>query len=213
MRLTLIEVNNVLQPLDISKEIKLLLFTAVKISECLYASNEERSPKKVLQLHNACWLHHELCKVIFVSPKRMTYEKFFGLYLHSLVVHAPRQYEIVCLRSVNAESQERLFQQAKQIASNCTNRKPENVLPSVLIRLQAKQITGKMSNLYHSTQSRVKNAAMTTPSKSGTEIDKSFIADTCKWQAHLKCISSYLVISNVWWQSTPTGYIFFQWRQ
>ncbi len=50
------------------------------------------------------------------KPKEITYEKLFGLYLHSIVVHAPLQYEIVCLKSINTENQERLFQQAKSIA-------------------------------------------------------------------------------------------------
>ena len=48
------------------------------------------------------------------------------------------QYEIICLRSVNTENQERIFQLAKQIA---TNRKPENIIPTIFLRLQAKGIT------------------------------------------------------------------------
>ena len=135
LRVALIEVNNLLQYQEVSDDVKVLLSTAVKISERLYSSDLKRTSKTVLQLYNCSWLHHELCKCLFSKPKEISYEKFFGLYLHSLVVHAPRQYEIVCLKSVNTENQERIFQQAKQIALKCTNRKPENVIPSVLIRL------------------------------------------------------------------------------
>lgn len=53
------------------------------------------------------------------------------------------------LRSCNAEHEERLFRQAKDIASNTSNRKPESVIPNIMLRLQAKQ---KQTNLYSSMQ-------------------------------------------------------------
>ena len=61
----------------------------------------------------------------------------FGMYLHTLV-HAPTQYETKSLSSVNAESQERLFSQAKRISLRATNRKTDNVLPTILVHLQAR---------------------------------------------------------------------------
>ena len=62
----------------------------------------------------------------------------------NLVVHAPLQYEIVCLRLTNAESQERLFSQAKRISLRATSCKPENVLSTILLSLQAREKTGDM---------------------------------------------------------------------
>ena len=70
------------------------------------------------------WLHVELCKDLFITFHEVSYQNFFGTYLHALVVRAPVQYEIVFLCSVNAENHEGLFQQAKRIATNTTNRKP-----------------------------------------------------------------------------------------
>lgn len=61
----------------------------------------------------------------------------------------PVQFEIMSLRSCNAEHGKRLFRQAKDIASNTSNRKPESVIPNILLRLQAKQ---KQTNLYSSMQ-------------------------------------------------------------
>ena len=61
---------------------------------------------------------------------------FMDHILHDLSCHSGQQYEIVCLRSVNAECQERLFGQAKRTALNTTNRKPNNVIPEILLRLQ-----------------------------------------------------------------------------
>ena len=202
LRVSLIEANNLLQFQDVTEDIKLLMSTAVKMSECLYSCAEKRTPKSILQLYNCTWLHHELCKSCFSVPKEVSYEKFFGLYLHSLVVHAPRQYEIVCLKSINTENQERVFQQAKQIALKCTNRKPENVIPSLLLRIQAKAITGKLSQLYHSAQTRVEKVACKSPPFSGTVISKSFIdSRSHSWQAHVQRISHYLLPGKVWWET------------
>jgi len=108
--------------------------TGVKISEIwdFYAREEKRTPKTVLQLYNCTWLHHELCQKLFANPRDCTRRAFFGIYLHSLAVHAPMQYELVCLRSVNTENQERIFQHAKQIARTTTNRQPGNVIPTLL---------------------------------------------------------------------------------
>lgn len=107
-----------------------LLRTVVKVSELLYLHDSKRSPKTVLQLYNATWLHHELCAHLIHSPKEQSSSHLFGIYLHDIAVHAAPQYEIVCLRSTNSESQERLF---KQTSLKATNTKVENVLPTVLL--------------------------------------------------------------------------------
>ena len=85
-RVALLEINNIIQCRDIDLDIKMLLLTAVKISERLYSSDLKRTPKNILQLYNCTWLHHELCKSLFTKPKEITYEKLFGLYLHSIAV-------------------------------------------------------------------------------------------------------------------------------
>jgi hypothetical protein len=82
----------------------MLLTTIVHASHSLYLNASYHSPKKVLQLYNCTWLHHELCYTLLENPRKQTLQHLFGVYLHDLVVHAPPQYEIVCLRSTNAES-------------------------------------------------------------------------------------------------------------
>ena len=145
----------------------------------------------------------------YCKPKEVCHEKFFGLYLYSLVAHAPRQYEIVCLTSVNTENHERICQQAKQIALKCTNRKPENVIPSVMLRLQAKRMTGVLTNIYQSAKTWMECVACNVPNFSGTEVDNSFIANrSYSWKAYLKRISCYLLPSKVWWKTTPNGFAF-----
>ena len=46
-------------------------------------------------------------------------------------MHGPVQHEVVCSRSVNADKEERLFKSAGT-AAKCTDRKPENILLTVL---------------------------------------------------------------------------------
>jgi len=136
---------------------------------------------------------------------------FFGTYLHALVVHSPPQYEIVCLRSVNTENQERMFQQMKQTAVRTTNRHPGNVVSSILLHLQAKQLAGQLSQSLEHGESRVKKASVGVPPFSGTVVSRDFVRSrSSSWQAHLERISSFLVCGEgLWWQKTQDGFRFF----
>ncbi len=72
---------------------------------------EHRNPRNILRLYNLTWLHHELCNtLITIFHGGMKYTTFFGTYLHTVVVHAPQQLEMISLRSVNTENHERLFE-------------------------------------------------------------------------------------------------------
>ena len=190
-----------------------LLTTAVKLSEILYLKDSKRTPKRILQLYNCSWLHHELCLHFMFPPKLQNVTHFFGQYLHDLVVHAPPQYEVVCLRSINAESQERLFSQAKHISLRATSRKPENVLPAILLSLQARQKSNETQQSVQKQETIVSSVAKSLPPYQGTTITKSFIqARTHSWQAHMQRISPFLVCGeNVWWAQTEdmSGYKFF----
>ena len=182
----------------------------LKYQKSFYSGDDKPTPKSILQLHNCMWVHHELCKDLFSTRREITYQKLFGAYLHSLLAHAPRQYEIICLRSVNTENQERMFQQAKKTATNTTNRRPENVIPPVMLRVQAKQLSGKLSTMFRSSETAVKRVCANIPSFNGTAVTTSFInLRIHSWQAHLQCISSYLVFGEVvWWKENVSGYLF-----
>ena len=123
----------------VSNEIILLVETAVRISELLYMHDSGRHTWNILRLYNCVWLHHELCsKLVSTFHNSMTYNKFFGTYLHALVAHAPQQLEIISLRSVNTENQECIFEQARRSATAASNRHPSNVLSTTVLWLQAK---------------------------------------------------------------------------
>ena len=106
-----------LQQQHVNKKIINLLETAIRMSQILYLQAEKRTQRRILQLYNCAWLHHELCKDLFTRfHANMTKTKMFGSYLHALVAHAPLQMEIIPLRSVNTENQERIFSQARKTA-------------------------------------------------------------------------------------------------
>ena len=138
LRRVIIQLLVLLKDLDSSTKI-LLLQTIIKIGEILYSRDHQRSPRQLLQLYNSCCLHMELCVDLFSTPKKLTVSKMFRHYLHALTAHSPTQYELACLCSLNTENQERLFGQARGIADACTNHHAENIIPQIMIRLQAKQ--------------------------------------------------------------------------
>ena len=182
---------------EVDNRVKQLIGTLVKISEILYAKNASRSPKAVLQLYNVTWMHHELCCDLIPNPKEQTRQKLYGVYLHDLVTHAPTQYQIICLRSTNAESTERLFSQVKHISLKATNRKPDNVLTTVLLSMQAKEMTST-SHTPQSQESMVSQVAKPVPSYEGTVVSKAFLEQRLpSWQAHLVRISQYLELGNM----------------
>ena len=68
-----------------------------------------------------------------------------------LTMHAPPQYEVVCMKSTNSEHEKRLFGQAKNMVHMATNRKPTTVIPNVLLRLQARQKRGDLYTAHNDT--------------------------------------------------------------
>lgn len=195
---------------DVDDNIITLLESAVNMSKQLYLPDSHRTPKAILQLYNASWIHHELCCHLIPNPKEQTQQRFFGVYLHDLVVHAPSQYELVSLRSTNCESQERLFSQAKHISLRATNRKPENVLPTILLSMQAKQKTQPHLDTLKQDESMVSSVSAKLPKFKGTRFSKAFLSQRLpSWQAHLERLSPYLQHGGVWWKEEEDSYKFF----
>lgn len=210
LRLAAVKVYlKLLKETNVDIRVKQLMGTLVMISKLLYATESNRTPKAVLQLYNVAWLHHELCCELIPSPKE---DKLYGVYFHDLCVHAPLQYQMVCLRSTNAESSEQLFSQIKHISERATNRKPENVLTSILLSMQAKEETGFGSTLtsLKKQDSLVTEVAKKVPLYNGTFVSKDFIQSRMSsWQAHLQRISPYLQYGEgIWWIAVNDGYQF-----
>ena len=145
----------------------------------------------------------ELCVDLFPAPKKLTRSKMFGLYLHALTAHSPTQYELVSLRSLNTENQERFFGQARAIADACTNHHAENIIPQIMIRLQAKQEQRSTLISVQKADTQVSSIAQHLP---GTTIKRTFIKHrVASWQIHLQRISPFLTRGGVWWKHTDDG--------
>ena len=118
----------------------------------------------------------------------------------------------MCLRSCNAEYEERLFGQAKAIAQNTTNRQANTIVPNILLRLQAKQQKGGMFESMRHTSSWITKEAkgVKVYTSKNTIIERSFIEQRiASWQAHLQRISTFLLPGEgTWWQRTDSGYEF-----
>ena len=210
MRRVVIQLYLLLKDLHCDLKILLLLQTIIKVGEILYSRDNTRSPRQLLQLYNNCWLHMELCVDLFPRPKKLTRSKMFGHYLHALTVHSPTQYELASQRSLNTENQERLFGQARAIADTCTNHHAENIIPQIMIRLQAKQEQRSALILVEKADTQVAFVAKHLPKLPGTTIKKSFIKyRVSSWQLHLQRISSFLIGGEgVWWKCTDNGFHF-----
>ena len=194
---------------EVDWRVKLLLITLTEISQVLYGKDVERCPKTVLRFYNLTWLHHELCVDLSPTTKKVTMGKMFGTYFHSLLVHAPCQYEVVSLLSVNTEKQERLFGQARTAATMTSNRKPENLIKSVLLHLQGKLLIKVKEGA--PVDSRVSRLAQLCPSYKGTSFKKSFIKlRQTSWQSHLERIAPFLVNGpGFWWDDNTESVNFF----
>lgn len=197
-RVCMIELFLYLLHRPISTEI---LETAVRISELLYMHDSDRNTRNILQLYNCVWLHHELCsKLITTFHGSMSYNRLFGSYLHALVVHAPQQLEIISLRSVNAENQERIFEQARRSATLTSNRHPSNVISTTVLRLHAKAAFKDIADATQTANSIVARAARELHRYKGTTISREFLTSRSKsWQCHLQRIAHYLIHGKDVW--------------
>ena len=146
--------------------------------------------------------HHELCRDTFEHLQELSHDKFFGSYLHAITCHASKQYELVCLKSCNAEHEERLFGQVKRIAENTTNRKPKNILPNVLLRLQAKKERHDIYTAHQNQANAISKDAKAICTSENTIFEAAFISQRLdSWQAHLEEIKCYLLPGKLWWQT------------
>ena len=175
----------------------------VQVSRILYSKESDRSPKQCLQYYNCAYMVHELHCALFG-------EAHTSLYFHALLIHGPVQHEIVCCRSTNTESVERIFKSAES-AAKCTDRKLEHLLPIVLKRLQCKR-SSKVSDPLHSlrqTNSRIALSAKKLPPFVGTVFKPNFVKKRVhSYQAHLQRIEHFLVQGareGIWWHKASDG--------
>lgn len=90
LRRAIIQIYLLLKDLDCSMKILLLLQTIIKIGKISYSREDKRSPRQLLQVYNSCWLHMELCRDLFPTPRTILRSKCLGfIYMHSQPIVLP----------------------------------------------------------------------------------------------------------------------------
>lgn len=107
-RLTVIHILALLRKRKTPQKALQFLETTVDISNIMYTGENKRSPRLLLKFYNTTWIHFELCKELFHSPKSVSHRKMFGiiLYLHSISIHVAGQLKIINLKATNTEHEE-----------------------------------------------------------------------------------------------------------
>ena len=184
--------------------------TLAEIQEILYSPEKERNVVKVLRLHNITFKHAMLLKIHFANKlKKLTERKFFGVYYHSLIIHARQQYRIISGRTANTEKEEAMFTTIKNNTNLTSNHHPDNIISNVIIRYQAKEKlevnkinkeVSVLTELYQPIKKLQKNSVIPF-----TWIENYYN----EYQAHLESISDYLLDKKPWWQETDIGVMYF----
>lgn len=172
--------------------------TIVEITEILCSDDSKHSSHTVLRLHNLTFVHGKLCIEVFHNPKSMTRRKMFGRYFHSITSHAPMLYQMVCLRSLNAEIQEQLFGQCKSITKATSSLHPNHIITNILLRLQEE---AKATHNLKVQEREITKLANTLGTKQNALIPKQWLyKDSFQYQAHLERIADFLFSGpGSWW--------------
>lgn len=193
----------------VSDKVQILLDTMTEISSILYAKLEERCPRSILRLHNQTFLHAIACEEVIGKPQILTEKKFYGRYLHSLVMHAPIQHRIICSRSTNTEQQGRHFSTLSSISVATSSRRPGEIITPGIIRMQAemKSEENQQRDSVKEQESRLGKLAHCLTPPENTVIPHGVILKYPQaYQAHLERISDFLHCGEgIWWRHILTG--------
>ena len=193
----------------VSDKVQTLLDTMTELSRILYSRPEERCPRSILRLHNQSFLHAIACEEVIGKPQILTEKKFYGRYLHSLVVHAPIQHRIICSRSTNTEQQERHFNTFSSISTATSSRRPGEIITPGIIRMQAEMTSEetKQRDTVKEQESRLGKLAQCLPPAQNTVIPHRIILKYPHvYQVHLEKVSDFLLCGEgIWWRHILTG--------
>ncbi|KAI8481571.1 hypothetical protein Bbelb_406710 [Branchiostoma belcheri] len=181
-----------------------LLSSLATIVHILYTQEKDRSPRLVLRLANLTYMHCMLLReVIGTVTRALTPRKMYGTYYHSLSTHAPLLFRLSNLRSLNAESQERMFSKLKGIYAQSSRRPGEDGMG--VLRLQAELSKSSSESKEESEVSALNANLRKILPEENTTVPWEYIT-TRNFQPHLERISDYLECGEgIWWHQVPTG--------
>ena len=177
----------------------------------LYAGQNKRNQKHITRLNNELFLHFLFCKIVIGrNLKVLSFRDFFGSYLHALIPHAGLQIRIICGITAFAESEERLFQQAKSITKRTSNNQHGNIISNIILRSQVEEefkthVYGEHGESWLKEQSVVSDMYHEMCLEKNTSIKKEFIRKYLQnWQAYLETMGDFIVLGEdmTWQQNT-----------
>jgi hypothetical protein len=140
-------------------------------------------------------------KELIKKPKKLTRRKLFGVYFHNLSAHAGMMVRLISGQASNAEQQERIFNHIKRITRSTSNYHPEQIIPNLLVRLQAEKEMHLHADDASQQQAERSKLAEVLPSNTNTSISLRLIRRHPRdWQAHLQCISDFLIEGEGVWR-------------
>lgn len=144
---------------DFTDDIRELLSTLIEISELAYANASKRSPKSILRLFNVTFKHALILTQLFKNePKKISKQKLFGIYFHSLTCHLPEVARIIAPSSLHSENEERMFSDITAISRTTSSRTDENIRDNAILRLQM-EMEFKKNQKYHTEASKISQMA------------------------------------------------------
>ena len=93
----------------VSENLSELLNCLAEITNIAYSYDDYCTRAQILILYNTTFKIGVLLKEIVnsnIKSLNMTHRKFYGIYYHDVIVHAPDAYRVVRLRSLLAENDE-----------------------------------------------------------------------------------------------------------
>ena len=165
-----------------------------------FSQGKERCPRNILTLYNQTFLHAIACEEVIGKPQILSEKKFYGRYLHSLVVHAPIQHHIICCRSTNTEQQERHFNTLSSISASTSSRRSGKIITPGITRMQAEENNHR--DIIKEQQSRLGKLARCLPPAQNTIIPHRVILKyQHAYQAHLEKNADFLLCGEgTWWR-------------
>lgn len=203
-------IQNLHQEKKIQNDVLNLSNALVEIINICYSGHDARNQRSVLRLHNQCFVFALACLNVIGSPQKMTARKFYGSHFHSLVIHAPETYRLLCLRSVVPEEEERTFGDIRSISKNTSNRQPEYVVDNAVMRFNAQQESHSVIESIQKQESVISQQAKFLDKKTNTTIKiTDIIKNPYQFQCHLQRIPDFLLCGKgVWWSLSASSVIF-----
>ena len=181
-----------------SLEVEDLIRTLMIISKLAYQPASRRTPRSILLLYNTVFVHaSHVLKLLgkdWFSAK-LSNQKLFGSYYHSIVGHFAKVNRTIALSSLYAEAEERMFSFLNAV-SLLSGRNLESVRDNSIVRLQYEQKTATrttpMQSLWTSQVSKFSTVAEPV---GNTTLAPSMCTGRA-FQAHLENISDYMYLGE-----------------